>query len=88
LDVEPLYPFLVAQIKRFMKSGELVVGDALVAQYLRELETPDIASLEIGDFPGIEALGFAVIEMRRYFERADWDYPDPAGDATEDLLEL
>ncbi len=33
--------------------------------YLNDIEESDIATLELGDYPAIEALAFAAIEVRR-----------------------
>jgi hypothetical protein len=33
---------------------------------LGEIEPSEVVTLELGDYPAVEALAFAVIEMRRY----------------------
>ncbi len=38
--------------------------DSKVTRYLAEIEEGDVAELELGAYPAIEALAFAVIEMR------------------------
>ncbi|MFC1636932.1 hypothetical protein ACFL5Z_19080, partial [Planctomycetota bacterium] len=38
--------------------------DSRVLSYLGEIEGVEIDELELGDYPAIEALAFAVIEMR------------------------
>ncbi|MBC8218894.1 MAG: hypothetical protein H8E73_10550 [Planctomycetes bacterium] len=43
--------------------------------YMAQIEPDEIASMEFGQFPSIEALAFAVTEIRQYVDH-DADYDD------------
>lgn len=64
LEMENLYSFILPQIKALLSSGQLFLKDGMIKNYLSEIEEDDLAELELGAYPAIEALAFAVIEMR------------------------
>jgi hypothetical protein len=69
-DMERLYPYILAEIRRLLASDrrQLFLKDSRILGYLSEIEPGGIAELERGDYPAIEALAFAVMEMRRAAE--------------------
>ena len=68
LDMERPYPYILDTLKELLNSGQerrqLILKDSKVMRYLAEIEEADVAELELGSYPAIEALAFAVIEMR------------------------
>ena len=71
LDMEALYPYIMAEIKRLRTHDRrqlFLPDDSKVLSYMNGIEPSEIASLTFGDFPSIEALAFAVIAMRRWAE--------------------
>lgn len=65
LEMENLYPYMLDELKRLLdaKRRMLFLKDAKVVNYLSEIEEEDIASLELGEYPAIEATCFAVLTM-------------------------
>ncbi len=49
----------------------MFLKDSKTKNYLGEIEPSEVVSLELGDYPAIEALAFAVIEMRKYGRQID-----------------
>ena len=77
-EMEPLYPYILAEIRRLLVSEhrQLYLKDSKIRGYLSEIEGSEIADLERSDYPAIEALAYAVIEIRRWAEGND-DKPCP-----------
>jgi hypothetical protein len=73
LDMENLYPYIMGQIRELVHKDrkQLFLKDGKVASYMLSIEESEIATLELGDYPAIEALAFAVLEMRRYVENQE-----------------
>lgn len=69
-DMEQLYPYILAEIRRLLSTDrrQLFLKDSKIRGYLIEIAGGEIADLQRGDHPAIEALAFAVIEMRRWSE--------------------
>ncbi len=74
LDKEHLYPYILAEIKGLInpEKRHLFLKDSKVANYLSGIEPGEVVDLQLGDFPAIEALAFAVLEMRR----REKDFPE------------
>lgn len=68
LDMEPLYPYLLDTIQDLSDENcrQLHLKDSRILNYLHGIEESEIAALEPGDYPAIEALAFAAIELREY----------------------
>lgn len=67
-DMEPpcLYPYILGTVRRLTeKSCRLCLKDGKVSNYLLGIKGDEIATLERGDFPAIEALGYAVEETEQ-----------------------
>ena len=66
LEMENLYSFILPQIKDLLKPERrmLFLKDSKIVSYLSEIEDAQISELELGAYPSIEALAFAVIELR------------------------
>jgi len=65
LEMENLYPYMLDELKRLLDANRrmLFLKDAKVVNYLSEIEAEDIASLELGEYPAIEATCFGVLTM-------------------------
>jgi hypothetical protein len=68
LEMENLYPYILPQIKDLLndKRRQLFLKDSKVLSYLSQVEEGEITDLELGAYPAIEALAFAVIELREH----------------------
>lgn len=65
LEMENLYPYILPQIKDLLNPARrrLFLKDSKILGYLSEIEVDEIAELEVGSYPAVEAIAFAVIEM-------------------------
>jgi len=79
IEMENLYEFIVPEIKALVDSEhrQLFLKDSKILSYMSQIEGTEMAELERGEFPAIEALACAVIAMRRSAkaEYADRLYP-------------
>ena len=73
LEMKKLYPYILAEIKRLLdeKHRLLELKNSKILSYLREIEEGETATLELGEYPAIEALAFVVIEMRKYIRMVE-----------------
>lgn len=67
LEMENPYSFILPQIKDLVNAEhrQLFLKDSKVVNYLARVEEAEIAELQLGEYPAIEALAFVVIEMRQ-----------------------
>jgi len=74
-DMEQFYPYILAEIRRLLASDhrQLFLKDSKIRGYLSEIHGDEIADLERGVYPAIEALAYAVIEMRHWAEAGNSD---------------
>ena len=85
LEMENLYSFILPQLKELVSAEHkmLFLKDGKVSAYLSEIQPEEISELQPGDYPAIEALAFAVIELRDHIraqertarqpQRSPWD---------------
>jgi len=85
LEMENLYSFILPQLKDLLTAErrQLFLKGSKIASYLSEIEDTQISELKSGDFPSVESLAFAVIEMRDHIrteeytrrlpQRSPWD---------------
>ncbi len=68
LDMQHSYQYVLPELKRLLDKDhrQLFLKDSHVINYLSEIDPSEIPTLEFGDFPAIEALAFAVVDMRLY----------------------
>jgi len=66
LDMKQPYSYILPKLKWLLDKDrrQLFLGQSKVVDYLAIIEPSQIPEMEFGDFPAIEALAFAVIEMR------------------------
>jgi len=66
LEMERPYQYIMPQIKEQLSPKKLYLKNGKTTDYLIEIETREreISEMQIGEFPAIEALAFAAIEMR------------------------
>ena len=69
LDMENLYSYILPQIKELCRLKQLFIKEGKTANYLRSIQENEISELELGDYPAIEALAFAVMELRDAIEQ-------------------
>ena len=69
LTMEHLYSYIIPRIKEFLKRKQLFLKDSKVENYLRAIAENEISQLELGDYPAIEALAFAVMELKDAIEQ-------------------
>jgi len=94
LEMEHPYHYMLPQIRELLnpKRQQLFIKDSMVWAYLNEIgdKEDQIAHLEIGSYPAIEALGFLVVEMRKCMSVADQRarISNPADLGVGNLLEV
>jgi len=68
LNMEQLYPVILPQIKELLnpERRQLFLKDSKVVKYLSAIEKSEMTTLELGNYPTIEAVGITVIEMRTH----------------------
>lgn len=72
---EKPYQYILDEIKKLrdIDHRQLYMDDgSLVLQYMGEIAPDEIAELKLGAYPAIEALAYAVIEMRKW-ERDEFE---------------
>ena len=64
-EMDGLYSFIIPQLKNMLPEERrtLFLKDSKIKNYLSEIEKNEAVELQLGDYPAIEALAFAVIEM-------------------------
>ena len=65
LEMEHFYQFALDELKRLLDKERrmLFLKDSKVVDYLSEIERGEVAPLELGDFPAVEAVCFAVLSL-------------------------
>jgi len=82
-EMQSLYAYILPQIKELLNPERrmLFLKGSKILNYLSEIEESEIADLERGAYPAIEALAFAVIELLQWEgdvrvqepQRSPWD---------------
>lgn len=69
LEMDQLYSYVLPELRILLKEEGrmLFLKDSLTAVYLSGIEPSGIAELHQGEYPAIEALAFAVLEMRMHY---------------------
>jgi len=69
LEIRKLYSYILPKLKMLLESGHrvLFLKDSNIVNYLALVEQEEIIELEQGEFPAIEALALAVIEMQNHY---------------------
>lgn len=73
LEMEPLYPYILDELQKLLDKERrqlILKSDSKILNYLSEIEDGEAATLELGDYPAVEAIAFAVIEMRNQFRHS------------------
>lgn len=73
LDMEGPYEYLLPTIKALLAQDrrQLFLKTSRVLEYLGQIKPDEIPFMEFGEYPAIEALGFAVCEMLDYAQLVD-----------------
>lgn len=69
VEMKPLYAYILPHLKRLLDPERrmLFLKDSKIVNYLAAIEESDIAGLPFGEYPAIEALAFAVLEMKEQY---------------------
>jgi len=80
LDLEQPYPYVLATLKDLLRDDNrrLFLKSSIIAGHLGTIKPEDVASLQVGDHPAIEALAFAVCELKN--DSRWWPKPPPRQD--------
>jgi hypothetical protein len=72
LDMQHPYPYIMSEIKKLVdkERRQLFLKDSMIKNYLG-IKLDEVAELQLGDYPTLEALAFAVIELREYGRQID-----------------
>ena len=67
-EMEPLYPYILGKFKELLnpERRRLFLKNSRVLDYLAGIEQAEVAELERGDYPALEALIYAVAELLQY----------------------
>ncbi|UCC97178.1 MAG: hypothetical protein JSW66_15190, partial [Phycisphaerales bacterium] len=70
LEMEGFYLFALSTLKDLLNAERrmLFLKDSKILGYMSEIENGQSSELKLGDYPGIEALAFAVLEARDWAE--------------------
>lgn len=76
LDLDHLYETILEELRRLRnpKCRQLELKDSKILNYLR-IQEGEATSLELGDYPAIEALAFAVLEVLKYDKASEAPRP-------------
>jgi len=58
-----LFSYILPMLRNLIERGHLILKPGMVKTYLSQPQEADLATLEQGDFPSVEALSFAVLEI-------------------------
>jgi hypothetical protein len=77
MEMENPYPYLLDTLQNILDEDcrQLHLKDSRILNYLYGIEESEITTLELGDYPAIEALAFAAIELRDYGTAIDRPRP-------------
>ena len=67
--MESMYSYVLPQIKELCRLKQLFIKEGKIANYLRSIQENEISELKLGNYPAIEALAFAVMELRDAIEQ-------------------
>jgi len=72
VEMNQLYAYILSHLKRLLdpERRTLFLKDSRILSYLSAVQETEIGDLQLGDYPAIEALAFAVIEMRNHYPPA------------------
>ena len=66
LDMSQPYQFMLDKLGEFLKADEkcLFLKESKVKNYLSNIESSEISNMELGEYPAIEAVAMAAIELQ------------------------
>lgn len=72
-EMKRFYAYALPHLKRLLDPERrmLFLKDSKIANYLAAIEESEIADLELGAYPAIEALAFAVLELKERYPDTD-----------------
>jgi hypothetical protein len=69
VEIEMLYPYILPKLKRLLQPERrmLFLKESKIVNHMQAIDESEIAELRAGEYPAVEALAFAVIELKRQF---------------------
>lgn len=58
-----LFSYILPMLRNMIERGHLILKDGKTKAYLSQPQEADLSTIEMGDFPAIEALAYAVLEI-------------------------
>lgn len=88
LEMSQLYAYILPNLKTLLDPERkvLFLKESKIINYLSAIEESEIADLKLGDYPAVESLSFAVIEMRSHYPAARPE-EENSGEDANDLVE-
>jgi len=65
LDIKNTFAYLLPTLKKTLGNGRLRLKEGKLKSYMLQPQASDLPAIEFGDYPAIEALAFAVLELER-----------------------
>lgn len=81
LDIKNVFDFVYPTLKKMLAKGSLTLKDSKLTEYMLQVQASDLPAIDFGDYPAVEALAFAVLELERNRDskpkptHADNNYP-------------
>ena len=79
--MQEMYSYILGTLKGLLgeRQRRLFLKDGIIKNYLDQIKPDEVAELKRGDYPAIEALGYAVVEMLHLVKHAG-HLPSHTGD--------
>lgn len=58
-----LFSYILPMLRNLIERGHLILKDGMTKTFLSQPQEADLSTIEMGDYPSIEALAFAVLEI-------------------------
>jgi hypothetical protein len=68
LDITNTFDYIYPTLKKTLAEGQLILKESKLKDYMLQPQADDLSSVEFGDYPAIEALAFAALELERVRE--------------------
>lgn len=58
-----LFSYILPMLRNLIERGHFILKDGMTKTFLSQPQEADLSTIELGDYPSIEALAFAVLEI-------------------------
>ena len=65
LDIKNTFDYTYPTLKKILAKGHLRLKESRLKEYMLQPQGADLPAIDFGDYPAIEALAFAVLELER-----------------------